>query len=92
MNGKLFWGVDNLHFVERELGGKSASPPRLTEPPKTPQSVNLTIYYDLGSPWSFLGSTQVTHVYKFFKIYKKTSPFINVYQIRFVSVPIYLSH
>ncbi|XP_046853818.1 uncharacterized protein LOC124446966 isoform X2 [Xenia sp. Carnegie-2017] len=59
VNGKLFWGVDNLHFVERELGGKSASPPRLTEPPKTPQSVNLTIYYDLGSPWSFLGSTQV---------------------------------
>ncbi|XP_046853534.1 uncharacterized protein LOC124446716 [Xenia sp. Carnegie-2017] len=67
VNGKLFWGVDNLHFVERELGGKSASPPRLTEPPKTPQSVNLTIYHDLGSPWSFLGSTQVENLIKVVK-------------------------
>jgi hypothetical protein len=59
VNGKLFWGVDNMHLVEKELGNVDAAPLRLVRPPTSPQSATLTIYHDLASPWSFIGSTQV---------------------------------
>ncbi len=59
VNGKLFWGVDNMHLVEKELGNDDAAPLRLVRPPISPQSATLTIYHDLASPWSFIGSTQV---------------------------------
>jgi 2-hydroxychromene-2-carboxylate isomerase len=59
VNGKLFWGVDNMHLVEKELGNVDAAPLRLLRPPSTSKSATLTIFHDLASPWSFIGSTQV---------------------------------
>ncbi|CAB4027039.1 2-hydroxychromene-2-carboxylate isomerase, partial [Paramuricea clavata] len=62
VNGKLFWGVDNMHLVEKELGNVDAALLRLVRPPTYPQSATLTIYHDLASPWSFIGSTQIEHL------------------------------
>ena len=72
VNGKLFWGVDNMHLVEKELGNVDAAPLRLVRPPTSPQSATLTIYHDLASPWSFIGSTQV------YKAVEKGSDFTSI--------------
>lgn len=63
VNGKLFWGVDNMHLMEKELGNVEAALLRLVRPPTSPHSATLTIYHDLASPWSFIGSTQVCMEY-----------------------------
>ncbi|XP_028403916.1 uncharacterized protein LOC114526489 isoform X2 [Dendronephthya gigantea] len=62
VNEKLFWGVDSMHFVEKELGNVNAAPLRLVQPPSSQHSATLTIYYDLSSPWSFIGSTQIANL------------------------------
>ena len=62
VNGKLFWGVDNMHLVEKELGNANAAPLRLVRPQASTQSATLTIFHDLASPWSFIGSTQIENL------------------------------
>ena len=60
VNNELFFGVDHLHFVERALGNKSAVLPRFYPAPAEPRKAKMTIYHDFSSPWSYIGSTQVT--------------------------------
>ena len=62
VNNRLFYGVDHLHFVERALGNASAALPRFYPVPAEPRKAKLTIYHDVASPWSYIGSTQV-HVH-----------------------------
>ncbi|XP_031557502.1 uncharacterized protein LOC116294112 isoform X2 [Actinia tenebrosa] len=64
VNNKLLYGVDHLHMLEHELGNPSAAPLRLASPPAHPTNTKLTIYHDFASPWSYLGSTQITQLLK----------------------------
>jgi 2-hydroxychromene-2-carboxylate isomerase len=62
VSGRLYWGQDRMHFVERELGGTDRTP-TLTTPPLAPGKKAMTkhvleIYWDFSSPFSYLGSTQ----------------------------------
>ena len=60
VNDELFFGVDHLHFVERALGNESAAPQRFHPNPSEARKAKLTIYHDFSSPWSYIGSTQVS--------------------------------
>ena len=64
VGGRLFWGVDRMFFVERQLGLKDAHPERLRLPvpssagsggPPSPPPPSLALYLDFASPWAFLG-------------------------------------
>lgn len=60
VNDRLYYGVDHLHFVERALGNALATPPRFHPAPAQPRKAKLTIYHDFSSPWSYIGSTQIS--------------------------------
>lgn len=71
---KLYWGQDRLLFVERDLhrllrNGQqlprslydrwlNPGPSRYTKPP----ALTLDFYFDIASPWSYLGWTQLQTV------------------------------
>ncbi len=53
-DGPMIWGVDQLHFVEEQLG----LPPR--EPiAATRTGAALTFFHDFSSPYSYLASTRI---------------------------------
>jgi hypothetical protein len=66
--GRLYFGQDRMHFVGARLGVADASlstPLRLTSSPTVPAAVpsphkTIHFYHDFSSPWSFMGSLQVT--------------------------------
>ncbi len=60
VDGKLFWGVDRMHLVEKALGGSPVWPPQRTDEPLSP--VTLTFFHDFSSPYSYLGATQVEKI------------------------------
>ena len=61
VNNKLYFGSDRIHFVERDLGKSDAAPPRLVPSPlPSIKKRKLAIYHDYASPWSYIGSKQVS--------------------------------
>jgi 2-hydroxychromene-2-carboxylate isomerase len=57
--GKMFWGQDRMHLVERELrepGSGLAGPGGRVEREQAMHT--LEIYWDFSSPFAYLGSTQ----------------------------------
>jgi 2-hydroxychromene-2-carboxylate isomerase len=57
LDGRIWWGQDRMHFVERALGGADPSP-SLANTGKPMAKHVLEIYWDFSSPFSYLGSTQ----------------------------------
>eukprot|EP00004_Rigifila_ramosa_P007571 TRINITY_DN1859_c0_g1_i1.p1 TRINITY_DN1859_c0_g1~~TRINITY_DN1859_c0_g1_i1.p1 ORF type:complete len:428 (-),score=109.38 TRINITY_DN1859_c0_g1_i1:44-1300(-) len=57
---RIFFGQDNLHFLEGALRNTRVPPTRLSvrPPTRTPRS-KLLFFHDFASPWSYVGSTQV---------------------------------
>lgn len=53
---ELYWGQDRLAMVERRLGG--APPPRALPAPSSPPPACFALYYDVSSPFAYLGLTQ----------------------------------
>lgn len=78
--GRLYWGQDRLHFVEKALiamqkkGGQEqileALAPRCVayDQRGIPQGeeVKLEFWYDFSSPWAFLGWTQLARLQRVF--------------------------
>ncbi|KAJ3109828.1 hypothetical protein HDU97_000058 [Phlyctochytrium planicorne] len=59
VNNKLFWGQDRLHFVASELAGIKVPQHRLKpiSPLTSPRTIKF--FWDVSSPWSYIGWTQV---------------------------------
>jgi 2-hydroxychromene-2-carboxylate isomerase len=55
IEGKLWWGQDRMHLVEKALGGQPSYFPEL---PPTPGGV-IDFYHDFSSPYSYLAATQI---------------------------------
>ncbi|RDD39677.1 2-hydroxychromene-2-carboxylate isomerase [Trichoplax sp. H2] len=66
VSGKLFRGVDRLHFVERAIGNKSARELRLATPDSAAASrdAKLTFYFDFSSYWSYIASIRLPNFVK----------------------------
>jgi 2-hydroxychromene-2-carboxylate isomerase len=70
---KMFYGGDRLHMVAAAAGQASrATLPRVA-PTRNPSLPRRTVrfYYDLSSPWSFLGFTQIWRLHEVRKKKKK---------------------
>ena len=62
---RMWWGNDRLHLVEEALGGSQAPKPGVAEMSlgsSDPAAPLLTFFHDFSSPFSYLGSTQVSRV------------------------------
>ena len=69
--GRLYWGQDRMHFVEAvliglnkgvrypEVPGLGGLQPRCLESVQATKPVKLEFFFDLSSPWAFLGWTQL---------------------------------
>jgi 2-hydroxychromene-2-carboxylate isomerase len=55
VDGKLWWGQDRLHLVEKALGGSPAFLPDFTARP----GQTIDFYHDFSSPYSYLAATQI---------------------------------
>jgi len=55
LNGRLWWGQDRMHLVERALGGTPTYMPDIA--PKPGQKI--AFYHDFSSPYSYLGASQI---------------------------------
>jgi 2-hydroxychromene-2-carboxylate isomerase len=61
----LLWGQDRLHMVEAVLQGwrpGSGAPPPPVMPAPTASGRTVEFWYDLSSPFAYLGSTQIERV------------------------------
>jgi 2-hydroxychromene-2-carboxylate isomerase len=58
VGGKLWWGQDRMHFVEKALGG---DPSLATDVGLSAKQDNgtLTFYHDFSSPYAYLAATQL---------------------------------
>ena len=54
VDGRLWWGVDRMAFVERVLGGGAEAPPVTHR-----SGGKIEFFHDFDSPFSYLGATQV---------------------------------
>ena len=63
-SGRLFWGQDRMLFVEAALRKivSSAVPRPVPRVAARSASLQLRFFFDFGSPWAFLGSTQAQRV------------------------------
>ncbi|EDV25689.1 uncharacterized protein TRIADDRAFT_56055 [Trichoplax adhaerens] len=66
VDGKLYHGMDRLHFVEKILGNPSARELRLALPNNvaTDHKAKLTFYFDFASPWSHIANTYMSSFLK----------------------------
>jgi 2-hydroxychromene-2-carboxylate isomerase len=55
VDGKLWWGQDRLHLVEKALGGSPAFLPDIRAIP----GQTIDFYHDFSSPYSYLAATQI---------------------------------
>jgi 2-hydroxychromene-2-carboxylate isomerase len=58
VNGKLWWGQDRMHLVEKALGGNPTIEPS-TQPPTVE---TIVFFHDFSSPFSYLASTQMQRI------------------------------
>lgn len=54
VDGRLWWGLDRMDFVERALGGASEAPPVTRR-----TGGQIEFFHDFASPFSYLAATQV---------------------------------
>ncbi|RDD39665.1 2-hydroxychromene-2-carboxylate isomerase [Trichoplax sp. H2] len=66
VDGKLYHGMDRLHFVEKILGNPSARELRLALPNNVAadHKAKLTFYFDFASPWSHIANTYMSSFLK----------------------------
>lgn len=61
VDGQLYWGQDRLLFVERALGGTATH--LLPDDPSGPPAVHeVSFFFDVSSPFAYLGATQIEAV------------------------------
>ncbi len=59
VDGELIWGQDRMHLLYQRLGAER--PPVSTATPANTGG-RVTMFHDFGSPFSYLGSTQIERV------------------------------
>ncbi len=60
VDDQLWWGGDRLHLVERALGGSPAY--AATDGGATGSGRTVEFFHDFGSPYAYLGATQIARV------------------------------
>ena len=102
--GRLYWGQDRLHFLEKALFKLERKEVELENlmPRCIPvhkraipqgEEVKMEFWYDFSSPWAFLGWTQLARLQRIFgpglRVHMK--PFLLGILFREYALPIYLS-
>ena len=60
VDGRIWWGQDRMHMVEKALGGNQPIEPVVT----SPSFDSIQFFHDFSSPFSYLASTQIQRVAK----------------------------
>jgi 2-hydroxychromene-2-carboxylate isomerase len=58
VDGRLYWGADRLHLVERQLTGDAPEP----DLPEGPTGAQLTFFHDFSSPYSYLAAGAIAQL------------------------------
>ena len=59
VNGRLWWGQDRLHMVEKALGGVPQIEPKIDN---KETGTTISFFHDFSSPFSYLASTQIERI------------------------------
>eukprot|EP00479_Gromia_sphaerica_P013396 TRINITY_DN744_c0_g1_i1.p1 TRINITY_DN744_c0_g1~~TRINITY_DN744_c0_g1_i1.p1 ORF type:complete len:166 (-),score=22.95 TRINITY_DN744_c0_g1_i1:246-743(-) len=64
---KLYWGADRLELVDRALGSVPPMSLQIMDPLPSKQK-KVQFFFDLSSPWAFLGITQIHKISQYAEV------------------------